>query len=353
MSEDTSHASQAFASRRGVLAGLAGVTIGAPLLTARQVRAQATRPARLLNVSYDPTRELYKDINAAYINYWTTRTGQPLTIDQSHGGSGAQARAVIDGLAADVVTLALAYDIDSIAQRGHLLPTNWQSRFPDNSTPYTSTIVFLVRKGNPWRIHAWTDILKPGITVVVPNPKTSGGARWAYLAAWASALKAPGGNDAQARAYVTEFYRRAPVLDSGARGSTITFTQRAIGDVLVCWENEAHLALAEFGADKFDIVFPPSSILAEPPVAVVDKVVDHKGTRLVAQGYLNFLYSPLAQDLIGKNFYRPRNPQALAKYASRFPAIPMVTIDNTFGGWTRAQATHFADGGVFDQIHRG
>jgi sulfate transport system substrate-binding protein len=336
------------ASRRGVLAGLAG---GA-LLTATGVRAQALKPVRLLNVSYDPTRELYKDINAAYATYWKGRTGQTVTIDQSHGGSGAQARAVIDGLAADVVTLALAYDIDSIAQRAKLLPADWQSRLPDNSTPYTSTIVFLVRKGNPWRIETWSDILKPGITVVAPNPKTSGGARWAYLAAWASALKAPGGNEARARAYVTEFYKRVPVLDSGARGSTLTFTQRGIGDVLVCWENEAHLAQAEFGADKFDIVTPPISILAEPPVALVDKVVDRKGTRTVAQGYLNFLYSPLAQDLIGKNFYRPRNPQAAAKYAGRFPNIPMVTIADTFGGWTKAQATHFADGGVFDQIHR-
>ena len=342
------------ASRRDVLAALAGAAAGAPLLlSAGEVRAQAQKPVRMLNVSYDPTRELYKDINAAYADYWKGRTGQQVIVEQSHGGSGAQARAVIDGLAADVVTLALAYDIDSIAQRAHLLPPNWQSRLPDNSTPYTSTIVFLVRKGNPWGIRAWTDILKPGITVVVPNPKTSGGARWAYLAAWGSALRAPGGNEARARAYVTDFYKRVPVLDSGARGATITFTQRGIGDVLVCWENEAHLALAEFGADKFEIVTPPISILAEPPVALLDKVVDRKGTRTVAQGYLNFLYSPLAQDLIGKNYYRPRNPRALAKYAARFPSIPMVTINDTFGGWTRAQATHFADGGVFDQIHRG
>jgi sulfate/thiosulfate-binding protein len=339
-------------SRRGVLAAAAGVALAAPLISARQASAQARKPVRLLNVSYDPTRELYKDINAAYADYWKGRTGQVVTIDQSHGGSGAQARAVIDGLAADVVTLALAYDIDSIAQRARLLPADWQGRLPENSTPYTSTIVFLVRKGNPWKIHGWADILKPGITAVVPNPKTSGGARWAYLAAWASALKAPGGNDAKARAYVTEFYKRVPVLDTGARGSTVTFTQRGIGDVLVCWENEAHLALAEFGADKFDIITPPISILAEPPVALVDKVADRKGTRTVAQGYLNFLYSPLAQDLIGKNYYRPRNPQAAAKYAARFPKIPMVTIGD-FGGWAKAQATHFVDGGVFDQIHRG
>jgi sulfate transport system substrate-binding protein len=340
-------------SRRGLLRTLAVAAIGAPLAAPQLGRAQALKPVRLLNVSYDPTRELYKDINAAYADYWKGRVGQQVTIDQSHGGSGAQARAVIDGLAADIVTLALAYDIDSIAQRAKLLPLNWQSRLPNNSTPYTSTIVFLVRKGNPWKIRDWSDILKPGITAVLPNPKTSGGARWAYLAAWASALKAPGGSDAKARGYVTELYKRVPVLDSGARGSTITFTQRGIGDVLICWENEAHLAQAEFGADKFDIVTPPTSILAEPPVALVDKVVDRRGTRTIAQGYLNFLYSPIAQDLIGKNYYRPRNPAAAAKYAARFPKIPMVTIDDTFGGWTKAQATHFADGGVFDQIHKG
>jgi sulfate/thiosulfate-binding protein len=347
------HRSDSRASRRGVLSALAGAAFGGPLLSAGRVRAQALKPVQLLNVSYDPTRELYKDIDAAYATYWKGRTGQTVNVLQSHGGSGAQARAVIDGLAADVVTLALAYDIDSIAKRAHLLPENWQTRLPENSTPYTSTIVFLVHRGNPWKIQGWADILKPGITVVVPNPKTSGGARWAYLAAWASALKSPGGNEAKARAYVTEFYKRVPVLDAGARGSTVTFTQRGIGDVLVCWENEAHLALAEFGADKFEIVTPPVSILAEPPVALVDKVVDHKGTRTVAQGYLNFLYSPLAQDLIGKNFYRPRDRAAAAKYAARFPKIPMVTIADTFGGWTKAQATHFADGGVFDQIHKG
>ena len=346
MSGDTPHA-----TRRAVMTAM--VAAAGPIAWAGRVKGQALKPVRILNVSYDPTRELYKDIDAAYAAYWQGRTGQQVTIDQSHGGSGAQARAVIDGLPADVVTLALAYDIDSIADRAHLLPPNWQARLPNNSAPYTSTIVFLVRKGNPWKINTWTDILKPGITVVVPNPTTSGGARWAYLAAWASALKAPGGNEAKARAYVTEFYKRAPVLDSGARGSTLTFTQRGVGDVLVCWENEAHLAQAEFGADKFDIVVPPISILAEPPVALVDKNVDRKGTHQVAQGYLNFLYSPHAQDLIGKNFYRPRNSQAAAKWASRFQQIQMVTIDDTFGGWRKAQATHFADGGVFDQIKRG
>jgi sulfate transport system substrate-binding protein len=334
------------ASRRELLAALALAAAGAPAL------AQGAKPIRLLNVSYDPTRELYKDINAAFANYWKSRTGQSVIIDQSHGGSGSQARSVIDGLQADVVTLALASDIDSIADLGKLLPGNWQTRLPNNSTPYTSTIVFLVRKGNPWKIRTWVDVVRPGIAIVVPNPKTSGGARWAYLAAWASALKAPGGSEAAARAYVTKFYKQVPVLDSGARGSTITFSQRGIGDVLVCWENEAHLVLAEFGADKFEIVTPPSSILAEPPVALVDKNVDRKGTRAVAQGYLNFLYSPLAQDLIGKNFFRPRERQAALKYAAQFPNIPVVTIDDTFGGWRKAQAAHFADGGIFDQIYR-
>ena len=338
-------------SRRAVMAAIAAGAAAGPLALGGRALSQARKPVRLLNVSYDPTRELYKAINAAYASYWQGKTGQPVIVDQSHGGSGAQARAVIDGLPADVVTLALAYDIDTIADRGHLLPEGWQARLPHNSTPYTSTIVFLVRKGNPWKINSWTDILKPGITVVAPNPKTSGGARWAYLAAWASALKAPGGNEASARAYVTEFYKRAPVLDSGARGSTITFTQRDVGDVLVCWENEAHLAQAEFGRDKFDIVTPPISVLAEPPVALVDRNVDRKGTRAVASGYLNFLYSPLAQDIIGANFYRPRLAQAAAKYADRFKAIPLVTIDDTFGGWRKAHATHFADGGIFDQIH--
>jgi sulfate transport system substrate-binding protein len=338
------------ASRRGLLTALGLGAMAAPMLLGGRVRAQALKPVRLLNVSYDPTRELYKDINAAYAAYWLTRTGQTVTIDQSHGGSGAQARAVIDGLQADVVTLALAYDIDSIADHAKLLPETWQTRLPFNSTPYTSTIVFLVRRGNPWKIHTWADVVRPGIAIVVPNPKTSGGARWAYLAAWASALKS--GGEAAARDYIGRFYKQVPVLDSGARGSTVTFAQRGLGDVLVCWENEAHLALAEFGADKFQIVIPPSSILAEPPVALVDRTVDRKGTRVVAQGYLNFLYSPLAQDLIGKNFYRPRNPQAAAKYAARFPSIPMVTIDDTFGGWRKAQATHFADGGVFDQMYR-
>jgi sulfate transport system substrate-binding protein len=334
-------------SRRAVL----GAALAAPaILGAGRVLAQA-KPARLLNVSYDPTRELYKDVNAAFGAYWKGKTGQTVTIDQSHGGSGAQARAVIDGLPADIVTLALAYDIDSIAQKAKLLPADWQKRLPDNSTPYTSTIVFLVRKGNPWRIKTWADLVKPGAQIIVPNPKTSGGARWAYLAAWASQSKAPGGNDAQAKAYVTQFYKHVPVLDTGARGATVTFAQRGIGDVLVCWENEAHLALAEFGADKFEVVIPPNSILAEPPVALVDKNADKKGNRQAATEYLNFLYTPQAQDLIGKNFYRPRDSAAAAKYAARFPKIPLANIGD-FGGWTKAQATHFADGGVFDQIQK-
>lgn len=338
-------------SRRGLLAA---ATLAAPAALAggRPAMAQgAPKPVTLLNVSYDPTRELYKDVNAAYAKYWKDRTGQTLAINQSHGGSGKQARSVIDGLQADVVTLALAYDIDEIAQRARLLPTNWQSRLPNNSTPYTSTIVFLVRKGNPWKIRDWGDLIKPGIEVITPNPKTSGGARWNYLAAWAWALRQPGGNPATAETFVKQLFQHVPVLDTGARGATTTFAQRGLGDVLLAWENEAFLSNEEFGP-KFDIVYPSVSILAEPPVALVDKVVDRKKTRTVAEGYLNFLYSPLAQELIGKHHYRPHNPQAAAKYAGKFKAIPLVTIDDTFGGWTRAQKTHFADGGVFDRIYR-
>ena len=333
-------------SRRGVLATSAGLTATALIPGAARAAGKVTT---LLNVSYDPTRELYKQIDAAYVKYWKDKTGQDLQIRQSHGGSGKQARSVIDGLQADVVTLALASDIDEISARARLLPANWQSRLPNNSTPYYSTIVFLVRKGNPWKIKDWSDLIKPGVAVITPNPKTSGGARWAYLAAWAAAQK--GGDEAKARAFVEKVYRNVPVLDTGARGATITFAQRGLGDVLLSWETEAHLASQEFG-DKFDIVFPSSSILAEPPVALVDKVVDRKKTRVIAEGYLNFLYSPLAQDIIGKNWYRPRGEAAAAKYAGRFPKIPLVTIDNTFGGWKKAQATHFADGGVFDQIYK-
>ncbi|PIB94141.1 sulfate ABC transporter substrate-binding protein [Caulobacter sp. FWC2] len=335
-------------TRRGLLAG-AGAGAAA-LAVGGSAFAQA-KPITLLNVSYDPTRELYKDINAAYAKYWKEKVGQTLVINQSHGGSGKQARSVIDGLQADVVTLALAYDIDEIAAKARLLPANWQSRLPQNSTPYTSTIVFLVRKGNPWKIKDWGDLVKPGIDVITPNPKTSGGARWNYLAAWAWALKQPGGNPAKAEAFVRTLFEHVPVLDTGARGATTSFTQRGLGDVLLAWENEAYLAQDELPG-KFDIVYPSLSILAEPPVAVVDKNVDRHKTRTIAEGYLNFLYSPLAQELIAKNYYRPRNADVAAKYAARFKRIPLVTIDDTFGGWKKAQATHFNDGGVFDRIYQ-
>jgi sulfate/thiosulfate-binding protein len=345
-------------SRRGLILGAGAATLGGLALNTGALSnpalaaPPAAKPVTLLNVSYDPTRELYAAINPAYIQYWKERTGQTLIINQSHGGSGAQARAVIDGLQADVVTLALAADINAIADRAKSIPQNWQSRLPDNSTPYTSTIVFLVRKGNPWKLRDWGDLAKPGIQVITPNPKTSGGARWAYLAAWAWALKQPGGNPQKAQAFIQQVYKNVPVLDTGARGSTTTFTRRGIGDVLLSWENEAYLALAELGRDKFQIVYPTRSILAEPPVALVDRTVDRRKTRTIAEGYLNFLYSPLAQDIIGKNYYRPRNPAAAAKYAFQFPKIPLVTIDDTFGGWRKAQATHFDDGGVFDKIYQ-
>jgi sulfate transport system substrate-binding protein len=335
-------------SRRDLVAAGAGA---AGLALAGAARAAGPKPVTLLNVSYDPTRELYKDINVAFAKYWKDRVGQDLVINQSHGGSGKQARSVIDGLQADVVTLALSDDIDQIAKRG-LIAKDWQKRLPDNSAPYTSTIIFLVRKGNPWKIRDWDDLVKPGVDIITPNPKTGGAPRWAYLAAWAYALKRPGGSDASARAFVKQLYSQVPILDSGARGSMTTFAQRGIGDVLLTWENEAHLARQEFGADKFEIVYPSMSILAEPSVAVVDKVVNRRGTRVIAEGYLNFLYSPLAQDLIGKNNYRPRNATAAAKYASKFPKIPLVTIDEPFGGWAKAQARHFDDGGVFDQIYK-
>ena len=330
--------------RKLLAAGAAGLAAGAlPAL------ASAQGAATLLNVSYDPTRELYKEINAAFAEYWKGKTGRAVEIKQSHDGSGKQARAVIDGLQADVVTLALAADIDEIAARAKLLPANWQSRLPNNSTPYTSTIVFLVRKGNPWKIKDWSDLTKPGVGVITPNPKTSGGARWAYLAAWAYGQKV--GGPAAAKDYVTKLYKNVPVLDTGARGSTTTFAQRGLGDVLLSWENEAWLTIEEFGP-KFDIVYPSISILAEPPVALVDKNVDRHKTRTVAEGYLNFLYSPLAQDIIGKHHFRPRNPDAFAKYGASFKKIPLVTIDDTFGGWGKAQAVHFADGGLFDQLYK-
>ena len=335
-------------NRRGLLAAGAGAA-GALALPAMASAQSKAASVTLLNVSYDPTRELYKAINAAFADYWKGRTGQSLVIKQSHDGSGKQARAVIDGLQADVVTLALAADIDEIAARAKLLPANWQSRLPNNSTPYTSTIVFLVRKGNPWKIRDWPDLVKPGVGVITPNPKTSGGARWAYLAAYAYGMKS--GGDAGGRAYVSKLYKNVPVLDTGARGATTTFAQRKIGDVLLSWENEAYLTIDEFGPN-FDIVYPGSSILAEPPVALVDKNVDRHKTRIQAEGYLNFLYSPLAQEIIAKNHYRPRNPQVAAKYAQAFKQLPLVTIDQGFGGWRKAQAAHFGDGGVFDQIYK-
>ena len=306
---------------------------------------------QLLNVSYDPTRELYQEVNQAFAKQYKTRTGDNVTFKQSHGGSGKQARSVIDGLDADVVTLALAYDIDAIADIG-LLAKNWQKRLTHNASPYTSTIVFLVRKGNPKGIKDWADIIKPGVSVITANPKTSGGARWAYLAAYGYALKLPGGTQATAKDYIQKVYKNVPVLDSGARGSTVTFAERGIGDVLLSWENEAYLALQEFGADKFEIVSPSISVLAEPPVSVVDKVVDKRGTRKVAEAYLNYLYTDEAQDIIGKNFYRPISEKAAKKYAGQFSKIKLFNIDDTFGGWTTAQKTHFGDGGVFDQIYQ-
>ncbi|MDR3404931.1 MAG: sulfate ABC transporter substrate-binding protein [Chthoniobacter sp.] len=305
----------------------------------------------LLNVSYDPTRELYQDYNAAFAKHYKAETGNDVTVKQSHGGSGKQARAVIDGLDADIVTLGLAYDIDAIADKAGLLGKDWATKLPDNSAPYTSTIVFLVRKGNPKGIKNWDDLVKPGVKVIVPNPKTSGGARWAYLAAWGQVLVG-GGDEAKAKAFVTELYKHVPVLDSGARGSTTTFAQRNVGDVLLSWENEAYLALKEFGADKFEIVNPAVSILAEPPVAVVDKVVDKHGTRAAAEAYLKYLYSPEGQDIAGKNYYRPRNAEAAAKWAKNFAPIKLFTIDEKFGGWAKAQKTHFDDGGVFDSIYK-
>jgi len=313
----------------------------------------ATAPAaaqEVLNVSYDPTRELYQEVNTAFAAQWKAKTGQAITLQQSHGGSGKQARAVIDGLAADVVTLALAYDVDAIARSG-LIAAGWQDRLPQNSCPYTSTMVFLVRRGNPKAIKDWGDLVRPGVSVITPNPKTSGAARWNYLAAWAWALRQPGGNDARAKAFVAQLFKNVPVLDTGARGSTNTFVQRGIGDVLLAWENEAFLAVKELGTDKFEIVVPSLSILAEPPVAVVDKVVDKKGTRAVAQAYLEFLYSPEGQALAAKHYYRPREKAALARAPVRFPDLKLVTIDDTFGGWTSAQRAHFADGGTFDQIY--
>ncbi len=327
------------------------VVLSLLLICSTQTLAQSGQVS-LLNVSYDPTRELYQDFNQAFIKYWKGKTGQTVTIEQSHGGSSKQARAVIDGLQADVVTLGLAYDIDAISQNAGLLPADWQKRLPQNSTPYTSTIVLLVRNGNPKHIKDWDDLAKPGISVITPNPKTSGGARWNYLAAWAYGLRRSGGNEAQTRDFVRRLYQNVPVLDSGARGSTTTFVQRGIGDVLIAWENEAFLSIKESGPDKIEIVVPSQSILAEPPVSIVDKVVDKKRTRTVAQAYLEYLYTPEGQEIAAKNYYRPRLESVAQKYASTFPKIKLVTIDEVFGGWQKTQKTHFADGGVFDQIYQ-
>ena len=331
-------------NRRLLLAIASAVFIGGAATSAQA--AEVT----LLNVSYDPTRELYVDFNKAFAEYWKKKTGDTVTVRQSHGGSGRQARSVIDGLAADVVTLALAGDIDAIATNGKLLPVNWEERLPNNSAPYTSTIVFLVRKGNPKNIKDWGDLVKPGVSVVTPNPKTSGGARGNYLAGWAWALKQPGGSEATAKDYVRKLFKNVPVLDTGARGSLTTFAQRNIGDVFISWENEAWLATQELGVGKFEIVIPSISILAEPSVAVVDKVVLRRGTRTVAEEYLKYLYTPEGQEIAARNYYRPRDPQVAAKHQELFPKLELVTIKD-FGGWAKAQKVHFGDGGIFDDIY--
>ena len=324
------------------------------LTAALAISSSAWANVELLNVSYDPTRELYQEFNPAFAKYWKEKTGETVTIKQSHGGAGKQARAVIDGLEADVVTLALAYDIDAIADKTGKIPADWQKRLSNNSSPYTSTIVFLVRKGNPKKIKDWDDLVKPGIQVITPNPKTSGGARWNYLAAWGYALKKPGGTEAKAKDFVTTLYKNVPVLDSGARGSTNTFVQRNIGDVFISWENEAFLAINELGKDKFEIIVPSVSILAEPPVALVKGNADKKGTTKVAQAYLDYLYSPVGQQIAASNYYRPNKPELVTKKEdlNRFPKVKLFTIDEVFGGWQKAQKTHFEDGGVFDQIFK-
>ena len=323
------------------------------LLTIFSLNLQAkTKPIALLNVSYDPTRELYEDYNKVFAQYWKEKTGEDIAINQSHGGSGKQARAVIDGLEADVVTLALAYDIDAIAEKSGLLTAKWQEKLANNSSPYTSTIVFLVRKGNPKGIKDWDDLAKPGIAVITPNPKTSGGARWNYLAAWGYALKKWNNDEEKAKEFLKAIFKNVPVLDSGARGSTTTFVERGIGDVFISWENEAYLAVNELGQDKFEIVLPSLSILAEPPVTVVDRNVDRRGTRKVAEEYLNFFYTEQGQEIAAKHYYRPQLESVAKKYADKFPRVKLFTIDEVFGGWQKAQKTHFADQGVFDQIYQ-
>jgi sulfate transport system substrate-binding protein len=335
------------ASRRRASLRLASLVLAA--VATLHAGAAAAKEVSLLNVSYDPTRELYQDYNKAFAAYWKAKTGDTVVVKQSHGGSGKQARSVIDGLEADVVTLALAYDIDELSAKARLIPADWQKRLSHNSAPYTSTIVFLVRKGNPKGIKDWDDLVRPGLQVITPNPKTSGGARWNYLSAWGYELKKTG-SEAKAREFVTALYRNVPVLDSGARGSTTTFVERGIGDVLLAWENEAFLAVKELGPDKFQIVVPSTSILAEPPVSIVDKVVDKHGTREVAKAYVEYLYSPEGQKIAADNWYRPVDPKVAAQYAKQFPAINLFRIDEVFGGWTKAQTTHFNDGGVFDEI---
>jgi sulfate transport system substrate-binding protein len=339
-------------SGSGIRAGVAAVAATAMACILAGCGKGPASEVTLLNASYDPTRELYADINVAFARHWKETSGQDVHINQSHGGSGRQARAVIDGLQADVVTLALAGDIDTIAAQGRLLPLNWQQRLPDNSAPYVSTIVFLVRAGNPKKIRDWGDLIREDVQVITPNPKTSGGARWNYLAAWAWAERQPGASEASAQEFVRSLYKHVPVLDTGARGSLTTFAQRGIGDVAICWENEAHLALQERGAAKFEIVVPSISVLAEPSVAVVDKVVLRRGTRAVAQAYLEFLYTPEGQEIAAKHFYRPRDAAVAAKYANQFANVELVTIEH-FGGWKQAQKQHFASDGIFDQITTG
>jgi sulfate/thiosulfate transport system substrate-binding protein len=322
------------------------------LLATALAAGAVAKEVKLLNVSYDPTRELYLEVNQAFAKQWQARTGDTVKVDQSHGGSGKQARSVIDGLPADVVTVALGYDIDVIAERGRLLPADWQKKFPNNSSPYTSTIVFLVRNGNAKGIKDWDDLIKPGVKVVTPNPKTSGGARWNYLAAWAHAEQKFGRDPVKTKAFLRQLFKNVPVLDSGARGATTTFVQRGVGDVLIAWENEAYLALKEFGPEKFEIVTPSLSILAEPPVAVVDKVAKKHGTEAIAKAYLDFLYTEEGQEIAAKHFYRPRNEKVAAKFANQFAKVKLITIDDTFGGWAKAQKTHFGEGGIFDEIVR-